>query len=171
MQLTFEQIKAITAGAVSVEQEETGIRFYRFNREQRALYQPRVRLLAEKMLSAAGIQFFFRTDSSTLFLRTTVSKGSASDHFSFDLFVNGTHTDSLDNFSRGTDEDSYALGTYEKTFALGPGEKDVCLYFPWSVAVAVEELSLDDGASLTPMIPEKKLLIYGDSITHGNTVR
>ena len=165
MQLNFEQIRSITTGAVSIEQEAAGIRFYRFNREQRALYQPRVRLLAEKMLSAAGIQFSFRTNSSTLFLRTTVSTGSASNHFSFDLFVNGTYTDSLDNFSHSE------LGTYEKTFALGPGEKDICLYFPWSVAVMVEALSLEDGASLTPMLPTKRLLVYGDSITHGNTVR
>ena len=44
MQLCFNQISAITTGAVSIEQEETGIRFYRFNREQRALRQPRVQL-------------------------------------------------------------------------------------------------------------------------------
>lgn len=176
MKLTFVQIKSITTGAVSIEQEENGICFYRFNPEQRTLYQPRVRYLTEKMLSTAGIQLSFRTDSSTLFLRTTVSKGSASDHFSFDLFVNGKHTDSLDNSPRSessekTDQVSYALGTYEKNFILGPGTKDVCLYFPWSVAAAVEELSLEDGASLIPVIPQKKLLVYGDSVTHGNTTR
>ncbi len=176
MQLTFEQIKAITTGAVAIEQEENGIRFYRFNQEQRTLFQPRVRLLEEKMLSSAGIQLSFRTDSNTLFLRTTVSQGSASDHFSFDLFVNGVHIDSLDNFSHlvtseNTDKDSYKLGTYEKIFTLGAGTKDVCLYFPWSVATVVKELSLEDGASLTPMLPAKKLLVYGDSVTHGNTVR
>ena len=174
MQLTLEQIKAITTGAVDIEPEENGIRFYRFNREQRTLHQPRVRFLAEKMLSTAGIQLFFRTDSSILFFRATVSKGSASNHFSFDLFVNGAHIDSLENFSHlepsgKAEEVSYELGTYEKTFALGPGTKDVCLYFPWSVATVVEELSLDDGASLTPTIPAKKLLVYGDSVTHGNT--
>ena len=165
MQLTFEQIQSITTGAVSLEQEENGIRFYRFNRKQRTLFQPRVRFLAEKMLSAAGSQFSFRTDSSKLFLRATVSAGSASNHFTFDLFVGGAHIDSLDNFPHSE------LGTYEKTFALGSGTKDVCLYFPWSVATVVEELSLDDGASLTPLIPAKKLLVYGDSITHGNTTR
>lgn len=165
MLLNFEQIRSITTGAVSLEQEENGIRFYRFNREQQAFSQPRVRFMAEKMCSTAGIQFSFRTDSSTLYLRTTVSRGSASNHFSFDLFVNGQYMDSLENFSDSE------LGTYEKTFSLGDGEKTVCLYFPWSVAVVVEALSLEDGASLTPMIPTKKLLIYGDSITHGNTVR
>ena len=165
MLLNFEQIRSITTGAVSLEQEENGIRFYRFNREQRTFSQPRVRFMAEKMFSTAGIQFSFRTDSRTLYLRTTVSRGSASNHFSFDLFVNGQYMDSLENFSDSE------LGTYEKTFSLGDGEKTVCLYFPWSVAVVVEALSLEDDASLTPMLPAKKLLIYGDSITHGNTVR
>jgi lysophospholipase L1-like esterase len=169
MNLTYEQIQSITTGAVALEQEENGIRFYRFNREQQLLHQPRVRLLPEKMLSTAGIQLSFRTDSSTLFLRTTVSVGSASNHFSFDLFVNGTHIDSLDNFSHS--EDACQLGNYEKCFALGTGTKDVCLYLPWSVATVINTLSLEDGATLMPMIPPKKLLVYGDSVTHGNTVR
>lgn len=165
MKLTLEQLQAITTGAVEILQEENGVRFFRFNQEQRELRQPRVTYPAEKMYSTAGIQFFFRTDSPSLYLRTTVEKGSASDHFSFDLFVNGQHTDSLENLS------TRQLGTYEKTFRLGAGEKDICLYFPWSVAVVIEELSLEEGASLIPTLPEKKLLVYGDSVTHGNTVR
>ena len=176
MKLTFEQVKAITTGAVSIDKEDGGIRFYRFNQEQRSLYQRRVRYLEEKLRSTAGIQLFFQTDSSSLFLRTTVSKGSATNHFSFDLFVNGKHIDSLENYLQPASEESdgkafYAMGTYEKSFSLGPGTKDVCLYFPWSVATVVEELSLDNNASLIPMIPEKKLLVYGDSVTHGNTTR
>jgi hypothetical protein len=31
----------------------------------------------------------------------------------------------------------------------------------------LETLSLEDGSSVTPNIPSKKLLVYGDSITHG----
>ena len=148
----------------SALEKENGILFYRFNLEQRVLFQPRVRFLEEKMLSTAGIQLFYQTNSTTLYLRATLSKGSASDRFSFDLFVNGTHIDSLENFSQPVfDEDtgntSYALGTYEKNFVLGPGTKAVCLYFPWSVATLIEDLSLDDNASLTPMLPEKKLLV------------
>ena len=174
MKLTIEQIQAITTGAVSLEQEEKGIRFYRFNREQRTLHQPRVRFLEEKMLSTAGIQLFFRTDSSTLFLRATVAKGSANNHFSFDLFVNGKYVESMENFSYlGTyariDQAPCELGTYEKTFILGSGVKDICLHFPWSVATVVEEIALEDGASLSPIAPAKKLLVYGDSATQGNT--
>ena len=47
---------------------------------------------------------------------------------------------------------------------------EVCLYLPWSVATVIEEISLADGASVTPIPPAKKMLVYGDSVTHGNTI-
>lgn len=172
MKLSFEQIKSITTGVVRMTQEEDGIHFFRFTEEQMSLTQPRVRFIDRKVLASAGVRLSFRTDSRTFFLRAAVGEGSARSYFSFELMVNGVHTDSLDNFSHldlpeNVDDYSCDLGTYEKLFELGTGEKDVCVYFPWSVAPVVEELSLDDGASLIPLIPSKKLLAYGDSITHG----
>jgi len=133
--LTFEQIQSITIGAVSVEQNSDGIHFYRFTPEQAPLRQARVRNFPEKITGPAGIRLSFRTNSQTLYLRTTVTCGSATQSFSFDLLVNGVYNDSLDNFSHLNAEESpsYELGTYEKTFTLGTGTKRVCLYFPWSV--------------------------------------
>lgn len=172
MDLTFEQIKSITTGAVFVEQESDGVHFYRFTREQAPLRQPRVNLFEEKITASTGVQLSFRTDSQTLYLRTTVTKGAACKFFSFDLFVNGVYTDSLENFSHlEIPEDSRELvcelGTYEKTFSLGPGTKDVCLYLPWSTTTVLEQLSLEDGSSVTARIPSKKLLVYGDSVSQG----
>ena len=172
MNLTYEQIKSITTGAVSVEQKSDGIHFYRFTPEQMPLRQPRVRMFEEKMTSSAGVRLSFRTDSRTLYLRAAVNPGSACKFFSFDLLVDGVYTDSLENFSHlEIPEDSRELvcelGTYEKTFSLGSGTKDISLYFPWSVTPVLEALSLEDGCVVTPNIPSKKLLVYGDSITHG----
>jgi lysophospholipase L1-like esterase len=172
MNLTFEQIKSITTGAVSVTQESDGIHFYRFTQEQAPLRQPKIRMFEQKVTSSAGVRLCFRTDSQTLYLRTTVTPGSACKFFSFDLLINGVYTDSLENFSHleipeSTNGLNCELGTFEKTFCLGPGTKDIDLFFPWSVTPALEELSLDDGANVTPNIPAKKLLVYGDSITHG----
>ena len=39
MKLTYEQIRSVTTGAVSVAREDDGIHFYRFNQEQLALDQ------------------------------------------------------------------------------------------------------------------------------------
>jgi len=172
MNLTYEQIKSITTGAVAVEQESDGIHFYRFTPEQMPLRQPRVRMFEEKMTSSAGVRLSFRTDSHTLYLRTTVTCGSACNFFSFDLLVNGVYADSLENFSHleipeNSNDLTCELGTYEKTFSLGPGEKDISLYFPWSVTPVLDELSLEDGANMVPCIPSKKLLVYGDSVSHG----
>ena len=175
MKLTFEQIRSVTTGAVSVTQEADGIRFFRFTPEQMTLVQPGVAQYKEKLLASAGIQLSFRTDSTTLYLRTLLSPGSTRSYFSFDLTVNGIHTDSMDNFTHqpipeGTPMSPRPLGRHEKAFDLGEGEKTVCLYFPWSVIPLLEELSVDDGSFITPVIPSKKLLVYGDSISQGYDV-
>lgn len=172
MNLTLEQIKSVTTGAVSVEQESDGVHFYRFTPEQATLRQPRVSLFAQKVTSSAGVRLCFRTDSQTLYLRTTVTQGSACKFFSFDLLVNGVYADSLENFSHLEALDpvngaTCELGTFEKTFCLEPGTKDISLFFPWSVTPVLEVLSLEDGSCLIPNIPPKKLLVYGDSISHG----
>ena len=38
MKLNFEQIKAISTGAVRFEEDESGIKFYRFTEEQEKFY-------------------------------------------------------------------------------------------------------------------------------------
>lgn len=171
MTLALEQIRSVTTGAISVTQEGDGVRFFRFTPEQLTLVQPGV----PQALSSAGIRLSFRTDSTTLYLRTLLSPGSNRSYFSFDLTVNGIHTDSMDNFAHqpmpeGDPQSPRPLGRHEKTFDLGQGEKTVCLYFPWSVIPLLEELTVDDGSFVTPVIPSKKLLVYGDSISQGYDV-
>ena len=78
----------------------------------------------------------------------------------------------MDNFSdskslQNYTQEEFPRGEFSKNFVLGTGEKAVCIYFPWSVGVALYELSLDDGALVLPSKPEKKILAFGDSITHG----
>lgn len=173
MKLTLDQIRSVTTGAVSVTQESDGIHFYRFTSEQMTLCQPHIGLYAEKLTSCAGIRLSFRTNSTGLYLRAGLSLGSSRTFFSFDLTVNGVYTDALDNFSGLELPDEYGTMAYplpatcEKHFDLGEGEKDVCLFLPWSMTVALQELSLDDGSSVIPLIPSKKLLAFGDSITQG----
>ena len=63
--------------------------------------------------------------------------------------------------------EKFELGFFSKAFDLGEGKKEVVVYMPWSVKAEIEELSLDDNAFVKPMKRKKKLLAYGDSITHG----
>lgn len=172
MKLNIEQIKAITRGAVRVTEEGEAFRFYRFTKEQEELYRITSEDFFRKTFSTAGVRLVFKTNSQTLYLRTEVFKGSSRKYFSFDVLVDGKPVGYLNNFSDVEMPKAYTgvdlpFGTHEKTFDLGEGDKTVCVYFPWSVKPFVEEISIDDGAYVEPVKAEKKLLVYGDSITHG----
>ena len=172
MNLSLEQIKDITLGAVRVEQNENGYNFYRFTEEQQALYKKRSDDFYDKTFSTSGVQLRFLTDSKTLFLSTAVERGSSRTYFSFDVFVNGKKTDSLSNFDETTlhkfyAHDPFPFGEFSKEFSLGDGEKEVKIYFPWSVNAVIKEIKLDDDSFIKPIKPTKKMLCFGDSITQG----
>ena len=172
MELTFEQIKSITCGAVSVEETEAGIRFYRFTKDQLAIYPKRREALVLKSLASSGVKFCFETDSETLFVKGIFEHASARSYFSLDVKVNGEVVDSLDNFSDVEIPPIYVdiqfpMGRYEKLFQLGKGMKKVTVYLPWNKIVTLESLCLDDGSVIKPVKFSKKLLAYGDSITQG----
>lgn len=176
MKLSFEQIKNITTGAVRVEEEEGKIKFFRFTKEQEVLYKKtsieQNRRFDERCIATAGIRFAFKTNSTTIKMKFEVLKCTSREYFSFDVFVNGKEVGYIDNFSQVELSPNYTevtlpLGKFEKEFAIGVGDKDLCIYFPWSVCPVLEELCLDDGAFIEAIKPEKKLLLFGDSITQG----
>ena len=177
MDLTLEQLRSIAKGAVWVRQQEDGIVFSRFTDEQLALYDNTTIPYQENFHNTirynAGIQLSFRTNSRNLYISGYFYKArEVRRHFSVDVVVNGRYLDSLDNFShapipgRYIDE-AYELGDYEKNFDLGEGEKTVSVHFPWSICPVFKHIALDDGATLIPVKPNKKILVYGDSITQG----
>lgn len=172
MNLSLEQIKDITLGAVRVEHNDHGYNFYRFTEEQQALYKNRSDDFYDKTFSTSGVQLRFLTDSKTLFLSTAVERGSSRTYFSFDVFVNGKKIDSLSNFDEATlhkfyAHDPFPFGEFSKEFKLGDGEKEVKIYFPWSVSAVIKEIKLDDESFIKPIKPAKKMLCFGDSITQG----
>lgn len=181
MKLNLSQIKEITMGAARVEEVDSDVHFYRFTKEQeelyrdRDLYHPHGRGFYMKTFSTSGIQMRFRTDSQSLFLNVDVDKGSTRLYFALEVFVNGKRIDSINNFSDTELVGNYTkwkfpLGNFFKKFDLGKGEKEVRLYFPWSVKTILKELVLDDGSFIVPVKPGKKLLCFGDSISHGYDV-
>ncbi len=172
MKLTLKQIKEITTGAARVEEQDGAVRFYRFTKEQEELYKVTSENFYTKTFSAAGIKLSFKTDSKKMFLKVLTSPGSSRKYFSFDVFVDGKAIGYIDNFSDTALEKDYTktqlpLGEFEKTFELGDGIKDVCVHFPWSMCAELSDISLDEGALVESVKQEKKLLAFGDSITHG----
>lgn len=172
MKLSFEQIKAISTGAVRFAEEEDGMKLYRFTEEQEKLYKEAEIGFYDKCQATAGIKFVFRTNSRSLFIRTKIVPKRSRNYFSFDVFVNGAPIGYLDNFSDTENMDEYIKtqllrDEFEKKFDLGEGEKTVHVYLPWAVQPVIEEILLDDGAFVEPVKAGKTLLAFGDSITQG----
>ena len=173
MKLNFEQIKQVTRGVAYLEEKDGRVLFHRFTKEQETVYQNLRSGFVPSMHYSAGVKLLFRTNSSHVYVKADFSTNSDSRFlFSVDVIVNGDYVGSLENYSdRDMTGDytgiKYTLGVFEKTFVLGTGEKTVCIQLPYSMKTELLELSLDDGAYVETVSYSKKLLAFGDSITHG----
>ena len=176
MKLTFDQLAAVTTGAVELYETQQGFVAQRFTEAQREAYKPRSEEFNDtfyaKTLGTSGIILRFRTDSPWLKLAVHVERSSSRKYFSVDVVADGERVGSLDNFQEpetGTDytQMDVPMGDFAGEFPLGAGEKTVYIYLPWSVQCVITSLELADGAAVIPVKYEKHLLAFGDSITHG----
>ena len=172
MKLSHTELQELVLGAARAEREAGGTVFYRFTEREEEVYRQVNSSQHLRTQSSSGIRLELETDSRTLTLAVSLSEGSSRFFYSFDLFVDGHLTDTLSNFDPAALPKNYAteklsLADAEKTFSLGEGTKQVCLYLPFSVKTVIRELSLDDGATVRPIKPSRRLLCYGDSITQG----
>lgn len=159
MNLTYQQIASVVQGVARLEQKEDGIHLHRFTEAQEKPYD--VSNFHPRQYATAGVRMHFKTDSKTLYMKVLHSKGSSREFFSYDLLVDGKLTGM---FKKETGE---VFGELEHTFELGNGIKDVCIHFPWSVCSVLQEVTLEDGSFIEPVKKDKKIIIFGDSITQG----
>ena len=172
MKLNFEQLSAVTSGAVRTWEDEQGFHACRFSKADTEAYLARRLDFQFKALSTSGIVLRFCTDSPTLRLSVDTGFGYSRRYFAVDVLTDGCWIGSLKNYDRSMWDAKYStldvpLGAFSGVFDLGEGTKTVELYLPWSVECVINALELADGASLVPVKREKKLLAFGDSITQG----
>lgn len=172
MKLNLKQIKQITLGAVDIKEENGEFSFSRFTKEQQELYHVTNQDFYTKTFATSGVKFSFKTDSKNLFIKLKTSSSSSRKYFSVDVFVNKCPIGYIDNFSglelmRDYTQQEFSQGEFSEKFKLGDGEKTVCVHLPWSSDATIEEISIDDNSFIEGVRPEKKLIAFGDSITHG----
>lgn len=172
MKLSLSTIREITCGAVRVEQEEKGIRFYRFTEKELELYRQKNGDLYLKALTTAGMRLRFRTNSKHLGIKVLIEHTIGRKFFSVDVYANEKNLGYVDNFRqeelpRQYFDLEFGEGVYEKSFGLEDDTSLVEIVLPWNRKLTLLALELDDGATVEPAKREKKLLVYGDSITQG----
>ena len=168
MKLNLAQIQSIAKGAVRIEEQSGVVHFFRFTKEQEKLYEARTtpsgKPLWDKTLATAGVRLEFTTNSATLSIEVEGHPASSCNCFIHEIFVNGERLGAFGKAETGERE-------FSASFSLGEGEKEVKIYLPWASSSAIRSLELDEGATIIPIKKTKKMLIYGDSITHGYVSR
>ncbi len=173
MKLNFGQIQALTKGAEYLSEEADGLCFHRFTPKDDASSTPDSPSIC---LADAGIKLAFRTNSRYLRIKgKTFLVNSIRSFYAIDLVKDGVLVDSIQNTSENElspfiSTNEYPLGYFEKEFALGNGEKSIELHLPHSTGCLLSELSIEDGADISPLPAQKVWLAYGDSITQGYDV-
>lgn len=162
--LTVEEIKTIAHGAAYVTEEADGVFLHRFTPAQEQAYKETSAEFYMKTSASAGIKLVFETDAENLQLGVSISQGSKSKGFSLDVYAGDALVGGIATWPEGGIE-----GKYKESYALGAGVKTVRIYLPWQACARIAELSVDDGAYIKPINPSKKMLMFGDSITHGVT--
>ena len=171
--IEFSEIKNIVNGVAYLEEAEGRIVFHRFTKEQETLYENMRPEYISACMRTAGVKLLFQTDSSKLYLKAdTTSQLADRMFYSFDVSINGKQVDKLDNFSgKHWDSDyvhaQFPTGVVEKCFEIGQGDKTVCIEFPYTVRAELIELCVEEHAYVKKIKRDKKLLAFGDSITHG----
>ncbi len=156
MKLSFEQIKAVTVGAVNIAQTDDGIKFYKCTQKQIDAWYRKSEILGNRAAGTTGVRLDFHTDSKKLAFR--VLGGSK-----YEVHIDGLVAA------------AYKLGAGERVELdlhdpLGHkiDECRVTIILPSHDSGAVlDYVELDDGAFVRPYRFDCKMLFIGDSITQG----
>ena len=153
MYLSIDEIKSITVGAVRSVLESNGLHFYKCTERQTAAWYSQRKLMGERSVGSTGVRLDFHTDS--WFFELGLSAGK-----SFDVYVDGQFSEHFE-FGDSKNVIKMELGSHNV-------ERRVTVYFPnYGEGGAVRYLILEDDATLSRHIFDKKILFIGDSIIAG----
>jgi hypothetical protein len=158
MTLTFEQIKSVTFGAISITEENDGIHFLRSTQKQIDAWTALKSDIGHRATMCTGIRLDFHTNSG--FFRFGTSSGKK-----YELYVDGLFREYFDMDEIESKEACVVLN--EPNYPI-VNEHRVTLYLPaHDVAGVLSYVELEDGATIVPHKFDTKMLFIGDSITQG----
>ena len=159
MRLTTEQIKSVTFGALSVEEQADGLHFHKCTQKQETAFAAFNSGFFERAKTTTGVRLDFHTTSKHLAFSATSGR-------KFEVYLNNLLRRQFD-FDVLRAEGRCA--ELDLTDVLGDKVDDirVTLVFPSHSIGVLEFVELDDGATLVPHTFDRKILFLGDSITQG----
>ena len=160
MNLTYEQIKSVTVGALFCEEQEDGIHFYKCTQKQTDAWAAISPHLKERAIATTGIRLDFYTNSKEL-------RFSCGNEGKYELHINNLLRQQFKVGSEETPLGSEIISPLCDPFGNPLDEARVTLYLPSHHAGTIKSIALDDGAYIKIPDYDCKLLMIGDSITQG----
>lgn len=159
--LSFEQIRALTKGALTVSQTECGVTFDRYTPAQKDFYAATETDFFNKAHASAGVCLDMTTDAWCFQVDFTVNPKSQSRFFCyFDLYVNDKPF-----LHHGWDNTQGTAQTLQADLPIG--KKRLTLWLPTVFETRIGDLRINDEANVEAVEADRTLLCIGDSITHG----
>ena len=156
MNLTFEQIKAVTVGAIRIEQCEDGIPFFKCTQKQIDAFTLESATLGTRAKTTTGVRLDFYTNSKEATFEV-VSGGK------YEVYINGLLRAQYDT----SENKRISLRLCDPLGHAYAEDARVTLYFPAHSIGVLKSVELDDGATIAPHKFDNKFLFIGDSITQG----
>jgi lysophospholipase L1-like esterase len=152
MKLTFEQIKAVTVGAMQITEVNGEFHFAKMTAEQLEAFRAISQAQFNNASATTGIRLDFHTDAAYIkYAPLTSGK--------YELEIDGLLTNRLT--ATAGEEVTYCLPNDQKTHR-------VTLHLPsHGTPGGLAYLELSDGATIARHKFDRKFLIIGDSITQG----
>lgn len=165
-----DDFKKIAQGCENISETDKGIEFERFTTEEKNLYH--TTQIAERIHTPSGVQLVFKTDASGIDIEIEVEKVVGRSFFCMEIFCNSILTGDIKNFDEHQMTgfyscDEYPLGRFFNSFEFPKGEKEIRIVMPWSVRTYIKRFVLTSASFFVPVTKNKKIIMYGDSITHG----
>ncbi len=164
MRLTFDEIKPLVHGAERKFEQDGVLWMLRFTEAQAEFYKDD-RPMYEKSAATAGVHLDFMTDSRLLKLELDTVHADTVSAFWCDFYVDGAHSLSLYADLKDAKDGHLLLAP---SLDLPKGSKHIAVYFPWTGCTRIRSMELEDGASFAPVKHTRRMVLYGDSITHGS---
>ena len=160
MKCSNEEIKSLICGAVRFIENEKGITPLRFTPEQYQWYYNNPSF-TEKVLASSGMRIDFTTDAEEIRILYTALPGSSRKCCYFDIYLDQVLVQhcGMENLEENPDGVLY--------LKTDGAPHRVTIYLPNLSGVCIREMELCGKTFLNPEKREKKLLVFGDSITQG----
>ena len=158
MKADLALIRKLIHGAVEIKEENDKIQLSRFTPAEREVYRENTSYTV-RTFAASGMRLEFRTDARSFAFSGSAVPASSRVFYYFDVAVNGVLCHHV-GFESCQEQPEFSF-----EIPLDGGLNEVCVYFPCLTRIELEGVDFSGESVIEPIVKQRTMICYGDSIT------